>query len=298
MFAILISTKNRKADLIFTLLQLGKLLQRNDVVCTVYDDGSTDGTFEAIAENFPHIQLMRNETSKGYLYCRNKMLNETADEFAISLDDDAHFLSENPLEEIQKHFDDNSNCALIAFRLFWNTNPPQNITTVEIPESVKSFVGCGHVWRMKAWRDIPNYPEWFEFYGEEDFASLQLFKKVWEVHYVPQVLVQHRVDLKLRTQQNRDFGFRYRRSLRAGWYSYLLFYPISKIPRLFGYSLSMQFRKIFKGNSKVIVPLFEALADMLIHFPHIVKNRNALTPSEYENYRKLKETKTFWTPEK
>jgi hypothetical protein len=39
-------------------------------------------------------------------------------------------------------------------------------------ENVKSFVGCGHAWRMKAWHEIPNYPEWFEFYGEENYASL------------------------------------------------------------------------------------------------------------------------------
>ena len=27
---------------------------------------------------------------------------------------------------------------------------------------------------MKTWRDIPNYPEWFIFYGEEDFARESL----------------------------------------------------------------------------------------------------------------------------
>jgi hypothetical protein len=43
---------------------------------------------------------------------------------------------------------------------------------------LQSFVGCGHVWRMDAWRTIENYPEWFYFYGEEDFASYLLFKKI------------------------------------------------------------------------------------------------------------------------
>lgn len=298
MFAILISTKNRQTDLLFTLQQLEPLLQRSDVECVVYDDGSTDGTYAAVQQNFPKIQLQRNAISKGYLYCRNKMLNETTAEFAVSLDDDAHFLSENPLEAIQNYFNANPNCGLIAFRLYWNRNFSENRTTTECPQIVKSFVGCGHVWRMKAWRDIPNYPEWFKFYGEEDVAAMQLFKKNWEVHYLPQVLVQHRVDLKLRSQLNKDFGWRYRRALRSDWYSYLLFYPIIKTPRILGYSLWMQFKKIGKGDLKVAFPLLQAIADVVLNIPNIVRNRNALTRIEYESYCQLKEAKIFWTPEK
>ena len=43
--AILISTKNRKSDLAITLQKIKKLCNRNDVVCVVFDDGSTDGTY-------------------------------------------------------------------------------------------------------------------------------------------------------------------------------------------------------------------------------------------------------------
>lgn len=298
MFSILISTKNRQADLLFTLRQLQSLLQRNDVEAVVFDDGSTDGTNAAVQQYFPEIRLHRNEISKGYLYCRNKMLNETTAEFAISLDDDAHFLSENPLDEIQNYFKENTSCGLIAFRLYWSPNFSENKAASENPQIVKSFVGCGHAWRMKAWREIPNYPEWFEFYGEEDVAAMQLFKKKWQVHYLPQVLVQHRVDLKSRSQLNRDSGLRYRRSLRAGWYSYLLFYPVVKIPRLLAYSLWMQIKKVGKGNFKVAIPLFRAISDVMFNIPKIARNRNALTLTEYEDYRRLNETKIFWTPEK
>lgn len=296
-FTILISTKNRRDDLVQTLDATRHLFNKN-VVGVVYDDGSSDGTYELVKKKFPEIVLLRNQISKGYLYCRNKMLNETAADFAISLDDDAQFLAENPIEIITDYFANNATCGVIAARIFWGKGKTENNSNNGTTQKVKSYIGCGHVWRMSAWRDIPNYPEWFEFYGEENFASFQLLKKRWEVHYVPELFVQHRVDLKNRTQTNNDFAFRYRRSLRADWCNYFLFFPASKIPRTLGYSIWIQFKnKIFKGNVKVIVPLLLALLDLILAVPKLISNRNALTSKEYSNYLKLKETKIYWKPE-
>lgn len=43
------------------------------------------------------------------------------------------------------------------------------------------------------------------------------------MQYVPEVFVLHRVDLKLRKAQTKDFTLRYRRGLRAGWFAIFLF---------------------------------------------------------------------------
>jgi len=200
--AILISTKNRCDDVLFTLGKIECLLN-DKVTCTLFDDGSTDGTSEKVRQHFPQISLLRNETSKGYIYCRNKMLNDTDADFAISLDDDAHFLSPNPIEVINLYFRENPKCGLLAARIFWGKQAPSNTETKEVASKVKSYIGCGHIWRMEAWRDIPDYPEWFGFYGEENFASLQLFKNNWEILYVPALFVQHRVDMKERAKKIR-----------------------------------------------------------------------------------------------
>lgn len=296
--SILISTKNRCEDLLFTLWQTQHLLN-DKVSCVVFDDGSTDATFEKVKAQFPMVVIQRNEVSKGYMYCRNKMLNETDADFAISLDDDAHFLTQNPLEIITNHFNSNPKCGLIAARIFWGKEIPVNTNSDEVSANVKSYVGCGHIWRMKAWRDIPNYPEWFEFYGEENVASLQLFKKNWEIHYVPELLVQHRVDMNERAKSTGNIAFRYRRAIRADWYTYFMFFPWNTIPRKMGYSIWMQFKnKIFKGNVKVAKPLFLAIWDLLVTMPKILTNRNPLTSEEYTNYLKLNEAKIYWKQEK
>lgn len=293
-FSILITTKNRKADLAFTLGRIEHLLKRKDVVCIICDDGSTDETVVFLKTNYPSIQLIQNTKSKGLIYSRNILLNLTTTEFAISLDDDSHFITENPLESIKSHFDQNPDCALEALRVFWGVNEPICTVSDEQSHRVQGFVGCAHVWRMSAWHSIPNYPAWFFFYGEEDFASYQLFKRNWEVHYLPEVLVNHRVDVKSR-KKNADYALRLRRSLRSGWYLFFLFYPIITIPKKMVYSVGTQFKqKVFTGDFKALLALVLALLDLIWAIPKIVKNSNRLTQQEYDDYQKLEVTKIYW----
>lgn len=295
--SILITTKNRLEDLVFTLHKIQHLIDKNDVECVICDDGSSDGTTNYIIQNYPKITLYTNKISKGYLYCRNKMLNETKADFAISLDDDAHFVTEQPLELIANYFDKNPKVGLLGFRVFWSKQNPNSIFSSDLSIRMKSFVGCAHVGRMSAWRAIPNYPEWFFFYGEEDFASYELFKKNWEIHYLPEVFVQHRVDLKAR-KNNSDYSLRLRRSLYSGWNLYFLFLPLSLIPKKMVYSIWIQLKtKVFKGDWKALKALLLALIDLILALPKIVKNSNRLTRAEYEEYQKLPETRLYWKPE-
>ena len=295
-FSIHISTKNRLHDLVITLKSISSLLDRKDVKCIVYDDGSNDDTYLYIKSNYPTIILLRNEVSKGYIYCRNKMLSETSANFAISLDDDAHFLTENPLEIIEDYFLKNANCGLLAFRIFWGKNKTDYLETEEKPLQVKSFVGCGHAWRMEAWRKIPNYPEWFVFYGEEDFASYHLFKKNIEIQYLPQVLVQHRVD-NISRKTNTDYCNRLTRSLSSGWYLFFMFYPLQCIPKSFLYSIGMQIKnKVLKGDFRAALAISKALGNVLLNLPKIILQSNRLSSTEYKKYLQLPNAKIYWTP--
>ncbi len=296
-FSIVIATKNRLPELQITLAKIAPLLQRQDVKCIICDDGSSDGTSKYIELNYPQITLHRNEISKGYLHSRNKLLAMSDSEYAISLDDDAHFLSADPLEQIENAFNENPECGLLAFRIFWGTNPPQSTATRHKQQRVKSFVGCGHAWRMAAWKSIPDYPEWYVFYGEEDFASFQLFKTSWHILYVPEVLVHHRVDLGLR-KLAKDHNKRLRRSLAAGWFNYLLFVPLHKIPRKMAASVYMQFRtRILKGNPTALKALVLAFTDVLTAIPKIRANSNRFTDSDYADYFALEEARLYWKPE-
>lgn len=296
-FTILISTKDRLNALRVTLKHISNLIDREDVECIIYDDGSKDGTSLYIQKCYPKIILITNQESRGYMYCRNMMLNKTSALYAISLDDDAHFITENPLEIIENYFEHNNQCGVLAFRLFWGLKTPKNTFSKDKETKVQGFVGCGHVWRVSAWKEIPNYPEWFVFYGEEEFASYELFKRGWSIHYIPEVLVQHRVDIRLR-KNNADYTTRLRRSLRSGWYLYFLFYPIKLIPKKLAYSLYMQLKeKVMKGDFKVLLAIILALFDLVKSTPKIVKNSNRFSNNEFVAIKQLPQTKIYWKPE-
>lgn len=297
-FSILITTKNRLEDLKFTLQKINYLLVREDMECIICDDGSSDGTSSFIESNYRTIQVIKNPKSKGLIYSRNRLLNLTQAKYAITLDDDSHIVSKNPFEKIEQFFRSNPKCAVMAFRIFWGKVLPDNLSHSLVNMRVKGFVGCGHVWRMDAWRSIPNYPDWFVFYGEEDFAGFHLFKKGWEIHHIPEVLVHHRVNIKER-KKNKDYHLRLRRSLRSGWYLYILFYPLKTIPKRFMYTLYIQLKsKVLKtGDIKAFFSILHAVLDLFINFPRLIKNSNRLTNKEFLIFNNLAEPMLYWTPE-
>lgn len=294
---IIITTKNRKAELAFTLQKIQTLLQREDVNCIICDDGSTDDTIPFLQPQYPQIKFIQNLKSEGLIYSRNRLMQLVTTDYAISIDDDLHFITENPLESIYAFFDKNPKVGVLSFRIFWGISQPQDVFSLEQSHRMKSFAGGAHVFRMRSWYEIPNYPDWFIFYGEEDFTSFQLFKKNIEIHYFPEVLVHHRVDIKSR-KNNTDYAQRLRRALRAGWYLFFLFYPLQIIPRKIGYSIWMQLKlKVFKGDFKAFYALSLALLDLTFAIPKILKNANRLTLQEYTIYQKLKDTKLYWKPD-
>ncbi len=295
-FSILITTKNRLEALKITLQKIVHLIERDDLECIICNDGSLDETSKFINENYPQIQLIEHTTGKGLIASRNELLGLTTANYAISLDDDAHFLSEYPLEIIENYFKNNVNCGVIAFRIFWGIEPPIHINSDETVERVKSFVGCGHAWNMEAWRAIPHYPEWFVFYGEEQFAAFQLFKRGWEIHYFPEILIQHRVHVGDRKKE-KDYRLRLRRSLRSGWYLYILFFPIKVIPRKIIYTLWIQLKlKVFKGDFKALMAIIQALFDVIWNVPRLLKNANCLSVSEFQQFQKITDAKLYWKP--
>ena len=298
-FAFLIATKNRCQELQFTLESLAVYIANPAVRCVVFDDGSTDRTSQVIQDHFPAVELWRNEKSKGYLYCRNQLLNKVDADYLISLDDDAHFLSDRVLELIEQNFAAQPRVGVLAFRIFWSTQLPKSTVTSDVPQAVNSYVGCGHVWRKSAWNVIPNYPEWFQFYGEEFWAALQLYRQGFMVQYVPQILVHHRVDQSKRAQNKAEFIFRYRYSLRAGWYTFFLLYPLQQAIYFWFYSLAKQVQKLGrKSQFKIVKPLFLALFDLLRHLPLILQNRSPLKADLFKQFLQLNEAKIYWNPEK
>jgi glycosyltransferase involved in cell wall biosynthesis len=295
--AFFITTRNRLEELKHTLSQLQNYINDPTIEFFICDDYSEDDTYDYVKKVYPQIDIFRNNSQKGLIYSRNRLLEKVTAPFAICLDDDAHILIENTKEIIIAYFKANPQCAVTAFRIFWGKKTPLNYLTNDQPKRVKGFVGCGHAWRMNAWRSIPDYPEWFEFYGEEEFAGYHLYLNNWQVNYLPEVLVHHRVDIKSR-KKYKDYTSRLRKSLRAGWYLYLMFVPLRYIPRKMLYSIWMQMKlKVFKGDGKAFVAILLALGDIVINCGKIYRNSSRFSKKEWQAYSELDATKIYWNPQ-
>ncbi|MBO2544273.1 glycosyltransferase family 2 protein [Salegentibacter sp. BDJ18] len=294
-FSIFITTKDRLPELKYTLNLLEPYLKKG-VHLSVCDDGSVDGTYEYLQKFYPSASIFRNEVSKGLIFSRNELLKQVNTKYAISLDDDLNFLTQDPFRIIQSHFEKEKACAVASFRIFWSENQPSTTISKDRPHRVRNYAGGAHAIRMQAWKKIPNYPAWFIFYGEEEFASYHFFKKGWEIHYLPQVLTHHRVNNKER-KKNRDYTLRLRRSLRSGWYLYFLFLPWKEIPKKLSYSIWMQLKlKIAGGDLHSLAAMSLALKDVVQNFIKLLKNRSALTQKQFNQYQQLPPVKLYWKP--
>lgn len=290
------ATKNRFQILKETLHRLEFLIKNPRVNFIIMDDGSSDGTNNFINERYPEILLLKNKKSKGIHQVRNKLFDAVETRFAVSIDDDVSIVIPFEIKNIIQYFDSNPQCAVMAFRMYWGVDQPPSKSSSERPVPVKSFVAGGHAMRMSAWEKLPRLPEWFRFYGEEEFISMELFKHGYEVHYTPKFFVHHRVNIKSR-KKDKDYITRSRRSLRSGWYLYFLFYPLKYIPHKFLYSLWMQLKlKACKGDLKALAAIILAIIDLGINSLRLLKNRKPLNNSLYNNYLKLPDAKLYWIP--
>lgn len=94
---VVITTKDRSEDLRRAIASA--LAQTVPVEVLVMDDGSTDGTAAMVAEEFPEVRLVRNESSLGYIVQRNRAAELARGSVIFSLDDDAAFSSHRVIEQ-------------------------------------------------------------------------------------------------------------------------------------------------------------------------------------------------------
>jgi GT2 family glycosyltransferase len=304
---LLVTTRNRRDELLATLERTVPAQFPADAV-TVWDDGSDDGTAEAVRERFPEVELLARETGGGYMAARNHLLDRAAaagSDIAVSLDDDAHLVSPEDGASVRALLEDaftrHPRAAVLAFRIFWDRQPPPpGAADVWSPDDsdrrVDGFVGCGHAWRLDAWRELSaatgGYPTWFRTYGEEAWATRWLFAHGWEVRYLPEVLVHHRVTPSERPAAER--AERGRLQLRSGLFTLLLTAPATRIPRLLGHVMKSQLSR--HRSLRTVGDLARVGGSVIRHLPRMVAERRAMSEDAWRRWLRLDPAEIYWRP--
>jgi glycosyltransferase involved in cell wall biosynthesis len=100
---IVITTRNRREELREALRSCQA--QTADIDVLVIDDGSSDGTSEMVAAEFPEVRLHRSEVSRGLIVQRTAAAAMTSAPVIVSIDDDALLMSPRTVEETLADFD-------------------------------------------------------------------------------------------------------------------------------------------------------------------------------------------------
>lgn len=155
----------------------------------VIDDASTDQT-PAVRQQFDQIRWIQRENSVGYRANRNEMMGLADFRFYVSLDDDAWFLVGDEIHIAMDRMASNEKLAAIAFDILSPDKPDVNDRSNPVPANM--FIGCGHLLRLSAVREVGYYVDSPGSYGgEEKDLCIRLIDAGYEIEKLPGVHVWH-----------------------------------------------------------------------------------------------------------
>lgn len=155
----------------------------------VIDDGSSDATPELRAK-FPEVDWSRRSSALGYVSARNEMMARQGSKYFVSLDDDAWFLHGDEIAIAVEFLENNQSVAAIAFDILSADHPRP--APGGGARQAAMFIGCGHVLRLSAVREVGGYePVPGHYGGEEKDLCLRLLDAGYKIMKLSGVHVWH-----------------------------------------------------------------------------------------------------------
>lgn len=272
--SILIVSKNRKIDLFKTLQILDSLINKSEVEVLVFLDGCTDDS-ERLQDELTWVRWFISKKSIGASAARHQIYPMANAEILIGLDDDAHPLNENFIEQIEMLFYNNHKVGIIAFEelkgIFISDIEVLKESQSETKEFLCSeFIGCGFAIRKTVYNETNGFPVWVDIYGEESCLSIEVLAKGNDILYSNKIKVNHRVDREKRRLDKQNY-FRFGKQLKNSTYYFLVYYPfpLLKILKLYWHN----FKKYALSDSEYFRIYFKTIFIVLTNILKILKYR-------------------------
>jgi GT2 family glycosyltransferase len=197
--SVVVATRNRRDTLLATLSDLARLPERPALV--VVDNGSRDGTAQAIRSRRPRLTLIELATNRGAA-ARNLGVLAAQTPYVAFADDDSGW-SPGSLARAAALLDAYPRLAVIAARILVGGARREDPTCTAMASSplpgregepgvpVLGFVACGAVVRRSAFLDVGGFSERLWFCGEEALLAIDLASAGWRMSYCPDVVAFH-----------------------------------------------------------------------------------------------------------
>ena len=191
-----IVSHNRRATLLRTL----EILHRTTPIAEsqwetwVVDNGSTDGSADAVADHFPRVNVIRRRQNEG-VWARSLAFGRCTGRYVVLLDDDSYPAPPNAWEVLGgksdtvsrsiAYLDTNPRCAAVVGRCVL---PSGRAEACALPGVMLSGAVCI---RREALEDVDGFrKEFFRKAGEYDF-SFRLWQAGWTVERFEDVVYRH-----------------------------------------------------------------------------------------------------------
>jgi GT2 family glycosyltransferase len=214
--AVVVITHQRRDELLLALTRLGQLPERPHVV--VVDNGSTDGTAEAVRTRHPEVELIASPQNLGAVG-RNIGVARLDTPYVAFCDDDTWW-EPGSLRTACDVLDAHPQLAVVTARILVEPGGAEDPIVAELRDSpvvgagwlpgpaLGSFLAGASVLRREAFLAVGGFSERLWLGGEEELMAGDLAAAGWELCYLPQLTVHHQASAARDPHRRRADGIR------------------------------------------------------------------------------------------
>jgi len=249
------------------------------------DNGSTDGSPDAVAKQFPDVKLVRNDMNCGFSIAVNQGVDLATGRHLLVLNNDTRIVP-GCLEAVVDFMDKNPQAGIVTPQLIYEDGRLQNsianypsfteifvgktilrvlfpkrfpskMQTYDKPTEVETVVGAAMFIRKEVVEKIGGIDEGFFIFFEETDWCLRNFRAGWKCYLLPDAKIIHhqgqtvnRAHVKKRIEYTRSL-FRYFRKNHPGQYPWLrLLFPVKNVIEVVFSSLAVLLTLGLNGRAK------------------------------------------------
>jgi GT2 family glycosyltransferase len=197
--AVVVITHQRREELLLALARLLGLPEGPRVV--VVDNGSTDGTAEAVRRQFPQVELIASPENLGAVG-RNLGVARLDTPYVAFCDDDTWW-EPGSLRTAADVLDAHPRLAVVTARILVEPGGTEDPIVPELRDSpvpgagwlpgpaLGSFLAGASVLRRDAFAEVGGFSERLWLGGEEELMAGDLAAAGWELCYLPALTAHH-----------------------------------------------------------------------------------------------------------
>jgi GT2 family glycosyltransferase len=214
--AVVVITHQRRDELLLAVDRLLALPEQPHVV--VVDNGSTDGTADAVRARFPQVELVASPENLGAVG-RNVGVARLTTPYVAFCDDDTWW-EPGSLRAAADVLDRHPRLAVVTARILVEPGGVEDPIVTELRDSpvrgadwlpgpaLGSFLAGASVLRRDAFLEVGGFSDRLWLGGEEELMAGDLAAAGWELCYLPTLTVHHQASRARDPHRRRRDGIR------------------------------------------------------------------------------------------